>query len=126
MLSLGALLGLTLGLGFGFFVLGMIAFLLCRHRWKKIAAKGTWSVSCAEAGQPAMSTAVAGHTDAPVLAREAAPEPPAQPGVEDADKGKGKKVAAFVSPRSGGDHPEGSRAAEARALDGTERTGRAL
>lgn len=125
-LSLGALLGLTLGLGFGFFALGMTGFLIWRHRYnKRLAAKGTGSASSAEAGQPEMSTALAGHTGAPAMPREAAPELPSQQAVENAGVGEGKdpEVNPPLPPRSSNGQAKGSRAAEARASGGAEEGG---
>lgn len=126
-LSLGALLGLVLGLAFGFFALGLVGFLVYRRRWKKkFAAKGTGSVSSAEAGQPEMSSAVGGHTNVPEVPREAPPDPSTQHTVEDVDKGQGQEAVPPLPPRARDGQPEGSRAAEVRAQHGGEGLGSAL
>lgn len=125
-LSFGALLGLSLGLAFGCFALGLTGFPIWRHRRnKKLATKDVVSAPDAEAGQPAMSTANVGTRDvaAPVKAAQA---PPAEQMSESVDKGKGPEVAPPLPPRSTPGQPESSKAAESASADETQGAGRAL
>lgn len=122
-LSLGALLGLTLGLGLGCLALGFAGILVWRHRrHKKLAAKDGASASTAEAGQPEMSTANSGNAGVPG-AVQAAHAPPAEEATKGVDKGKGPEVSPPLPPQSRDGQLESSRAAEAREADGR---GRAL
>lgn len=101
-LSLGALLGLSLGLALGCFALGLIGFLVWRHRRNKTlaTAKEASSRSGAEAGQfaPEMQTAIADQRIAPEITKAVpapvpAPAPAASAPSEEVDKGKRPETA---------------------------------
>ncbi|KAJ4397567.1 hypothetical protein N0V93_001798 [Gnomoniopsis smithogilvyi] len=122
-LSLGALLGLSLGLGLGCFALGLIGFLVWRHRRNKSLATKAASVSSEEAGQPApeMSTANSGQRNA----REVAQAAPASTSANEAptghiDKGKGPEVAPSLPPRRVDEEPGHQGAAEASTAHESE------
>ncbi|CAN8101618.1 unnamed protein product [Discula destructiva] len=118
-LSLGALLGLSLGLAVGCLVLGLAGFLIWRHRRnKKLATKNAPSVSSAEVGHPTVPTANAGHTGVSEMTQTARAPPPAEHAEAiGVDKGKSPEV---PPPRSTGQfsegQPESSRRAEERAI----------
>lgn len=101
-LSLGALLGLSLGLALGCLALGFLIFFFCRHRRnKKLVAKGAASVSSAEAGETTMSRANAGVASVPGTTRQTAQESRAEhtAGTASVDKGKGPEVASPLPSR---------------------------
>lgn len=114
LLSLGALIGLSAGLGLGCLALGLVGFLVWRHRRNtRLATKEVASLSSAEAGQPGpeMSTAIGGHT-AHTAPAPASAEPRT---VEGVDKGKGPEVPPPLPPRSMEAQPRTSEAEASRA-----------
>lgn len=122
-LSLGAIIGLSVGLALGWFALGLAGFFFWRHRRNKgLATEKEASVSSAEAGQPGpeMTTAVAGIRSAPGMA-QAAPAPiladPAPS--EGIDKGKRPEVAPSLPPRPIEEQP-GTSSAEGSTAHGPQ------
>lgn len=134
-LSLGALIGLSVGLALGCLALGLIGFLVWRHRRNtKPAIKEAASVSSVGAGQnaPVMSTTTADRTSGPETALQSTPAPapatapvpapvPAEfASVEDIEKGKKSEIPPTLPPRA---HDEQARTsgAEASSSHGLER-----
>lgn len=128
-LSVPALIGMSLGIGIGALLVGIVGFLVWRHRLnKKEAGKEVPSVASVEAGEasPMMqpSGAAAGATrgaeEAPEMIQAAVP-----PAVVEG-KGKGPEVPTSAALASVGEEPESSAAGErflAREAAGVHETG---